>query len=325
MDSGGAPARASRFRRAHRARHCAGRQARTAGRSSRSARCTRSGAPSTTRATTSGAKERSRRSTSASTSPCATGRRSTRSLPASSAGARPTSPSGAPSGRAFGYWHIRPVVRTGQHVRLHQLLGHVLPGWGHVHFAESIDGEYRNPLRRGALTPFRDRTKPTVASITMLVNDGSAVDTNRVTGVVDVESRDLRHAARRAAAALAGRAPDARDRVVAARARRRCRHGLDASQSTSTSRSCPPACTAGCTRRGRIRTRRIVPGTTSSGSRTHSTRRRCRTAATRSTCSRRTRAGTSAPSSLAFTIANASPSPGVVLAPGMQSRARRPV
>ena len=93
-----------------------------------------------------------------------------------------------PTGRAFGYWHIRPVVRTGQHVRLHQLLGHVLPGWGHVHFAESIDGEYRNPLRRGALTPFRDRTPPTVASITMLVNDGSAVDTNRVAGVVDVES-----------------------------------------------------------------------------------------------------------------------------------------
>ena len=33
-------------------------------------------------------------------------------------------------GRAYGYWHIRPVVRTGQHVRLHQLLGRVLPGSG---------------------------------------------------------------------------------------------------------------------------------------------------------------------------------------------------
>jgi hypothetical protein len=93
-----------------------------------------------------------------------------------------------PNGRGFGYWHIRPVVRTGQHVRLHQLLGHVLPGWGHVHFAESIRGEYRNPLRRGALTPFRDRTTPTIASVAMLWSDGSAVDTNRVSGVVDVES-----------------------------------------------------------------------------------------------------------------------------------------
>ena len=92
------------------------------------------------------------------------------------------------SGRVFGYWHIRPVVRTGQHVRIHQLLGHVLPGWAHVHFAESIRGEYRNPLRRGALTPFRDRSAPTVASVTMLRNDGGAIDTNGVAGVVDVES-----------------------------------------------------------------------------------------------------------------------------------------
>jgi murein DD-endopeptidase MepM/ murein hydrolase activator NlpD len=92
------------------------------------------------------------------------------------------------SGRAFGYWHIRPIVRTGQRVRLHQLLGLVLPGWGHVHFAESVRGEYRNPLRRGALTPFRDRSAPTIASITMLWSDGSAVDTSRVSGVVDVES-----------------------------------------------------------------------------------------------------------------------------------------
>ena len=88
----------------------------------------------------------------------------------------------------FGYWHIRPVVRTGQHVRVHQLLGHVIKGWGHVHFAESVRGEYRNPLRRGALTPYRDRNAPTVASITMLGGDGSAADTNRVSGDVDVES-----------------------------------------------------------------------------------------------------------------------------------------
>ena len=92
------------------------------------------------------------------------------------------------SGRVFGYWHIRPEVRTGQHVRIHQLLGHVLPGWAHVHFAESIRGEYRNPLRRGALTPFRDRSAPTVASVTLLRNDGGAIDTNGVAGVVDVES-----------------------------------------------------------------------------------------------------------------------------------------
>ena len=31
---------------------------------------------------------------------------------------------GRPSGRRYGYWHIRPIVRGGSHVRLHQLLGH---------------------------------------------------------------------------------------------------------------------------------------------------------------------------------------------------------
>ena len=92
------------------------------------------------------------------------------------------------TGREFGYWHIHPVVHTGQHVRLHQLLGYVLPGWGHVHFAESLDGEYRNPLRPGAMSPYRDRTPPTVASIGFVTADGSPVGAGAVRGVVAVES-----------------------------------------------------------------------------------------------------------------------------------------
>jgi hypothetical protein len=91
------------------------------------------------------------------------------------------------NGRAFGYWHIRPVVHTGQRVRVHQLLGYVAHGWGHVHFAEAIHGEYRNPLRPRALTPFRDRTPPTVASIGLL-SEGGAVSTSRVRGMIDVEA-----------------------------------------------------------------------------------------------------------------------------------------
>src|SRR5437763_201444 len=90
-----------------------------------------------------------------------------------------------PNGRAFGYWHIRPVVRRGQHVRLHQLLGYVLPGWGHVHLAESYLGAYRNPLRRGALTPFRDRTRPTVASVQLFSAAGRAFDLGHVAGLFD--------------------------------------------------------------------------------------------------------------------------------------------
>lgn len=92
------------------------------------------------------------------------------------------------TGRAYGYWHIHPAVHTGQHVRLHQFLGTIRKGWGHVHFAESIDGSYRNPLRKGALTPFRDRTKPKVDMIGFVGPSGENIDPADVHGVVDIEA-----------------------------------------------------------------------------------------------------------------------------------------
>jgi hypothetical protein len=96
---------------------------------------------------------------------------------------------GRPSGRRFGYWHIRPIVRSGRHVRLHQLLGYVLKGWGHVHFAESVRGSYRDPLRKGALTPFYDRTLPTVAWIQLLTSLGGApVNSSAVAGLIDIKA-----------------------------------------------------------------------------------------------------------------------------------------
>lgn len=90
------------------------------------------------------------------------------------------------SGRRFGYWHIRPSVRSGTHVRLHQLLGHILKGWGHVHFSESVRGSYRDPLRRGALTPFSDHTVPTVAFVQLLAAGGPPIDPRHVSGAIDV-------------------------------------------------------------------------------------------------------------------------------------------
>ena len=93
---------------------------------------------------------------------------------------------GVDSGRRFGYWHIRPSVRSGTHVRLHQLLGHVLRGWGHVHFSESMNGSYRDPLRMGALTPFIDHTAPTVASVQLLAAGRAPVDPQHVAGTIDV-------------------------------------------------------------------------------------------------------------------------------------------
>lgn len=65
----------------------------------------------------------------------------------------------------FGYWHVVPVVRHLQQVTKHELLGHIDAPWLHVHFAERRAGEYRSPLRPGALEPWADRTRPAVTRI----------------------------------------------------------------------------------------------------------------------------------------------------------------
>ena len=67
------------------------------------------------------------------------------------------------NGSVLAYWHIVPAVRNGQQaVAYKTLLGHISKGWGHVHLAELIGGHYVNPLRRGALTPYVDTTRPTI-------------------------------------------------------------------------------------------------------------------------------------------------------------------
>jgi murein DD-endopeptidase MepM/ murein hydrolase activator NlpD len=92
------------------------------------------------------------------------------------------------TGRTYGYWHVKPAVRSGQHVKLHQFLGWIMKGWGHVHFAESVNGSYRNPLRRGALQPYTDKTSPTVASVGFVGSNGESQGLGGVNGVVDVEA-----------------------------------------------------------------------------------------------------------------------------------------
>jgi hypothetical protein len=84
-----------------------------------------------------------------------------------------------------GYWHVVPAVDHLQAVSKHQLLGHVDAPWLHVHFAERRGGEYLNPLRRGALIPWHDDTRPTIGSVTFSRN-GTEVPAGRVHGSVDV-------------------------------------------------------------------------------------------------------------------------------------------
>jgi hypothetical protein len=95
---------------------------------------------------------------------------------------------GRANGHRYGYWHIHPVVRSGTYVRLHQLIGHVIKGWGHVHFAESVRGRYRDPLRKGALTPFVDHTAPTVDSVQIVDLENAPVDPGHVTGIVSISA-----------------------------------------------------------------------------------------------------------------------------------------
>ena len=49
-------------------------------------------------------------------------------------------------------------------------MGHIAPGWGHVHLSERVaephpHGSYWNPLRPGAMTPFADFGAPVVSRI----------------------------------------------------------------------------------------------------------------------------------------------------------------
>jgi hypothetical protein len=68
----------------------------------------------------------------------------------------------------FGYWHIVPAVRSGQHVVAYRtVIGKVAHPWEHVHFAEHRNGVYLNPLRAGAMGPYADTTVPTVRTVTV--------------------------------------------------------------------------------------------------------------------------------------------------------------
>lgn len=68
--------------------------------------------------------------------------------------------------RSFQYWHIIPAVSVGEHVDVDStVLGHILPGAGHVHLTELDDGHPFNPLAPGHLEPYADHATPRVASI----------------------------------------------------------------------------------------------------------------------------------------------------------------
>ena len=72
-----------------------------------------------------------------------------------------------------------------------ELLGHIRAPRAHVHFAERSGGRYRNPLRPGALTPYRDETAPIIDSV-VFRNSGGVLSPEQIRGVVELiaEARD---------------------------------------------------------------------------------------------------------------------------------------
>jgi hypothetical protein len=71
------------------------------------------------------------------------------------------------------------------------VVGRVEAPWEHVHVAEVCGGRYVNPLRRGGIAPFLDRTRPEVGSLTA-ERGGTPVRIDRLSGRVDLvaEVRD---------------------------------------------------------------------------------------------------------------------------------------
>ena len=66
----------------------------------------------------------------------------------------------------FQYFHIVPIVGEGQEVIARRtILGYVQAPYGHVHMTEISGIHSVNPLQNGHLTPFLDRTKPTIRDV----------------------------------------------------------------------------------------------------------------------------------------------------------------
>ena len=89
-------------------------------------------------------------------------------------------------GSVFAFWHIVPAVKNGQEaVAYRTLLGHISSGWGHVHLAELVGGRYVNPLRRGALTPYVDTTRPTIHTFSF-ERDGRSLGHTKLAGRISL-------------------------------------------------------------------------------------------------------------------------------------------
>ena len=71
-------------------------------------------------------------------------------------------------GQKFQYFHIHPSVHNGQHVIAQRtVLGTVIHAANHVHLTEIRGRRVWNPLARGGIAPYADRTTPRIDAIFM--------------------------------------------------------------------------------------------------------------------------------------------------------------
>jgi murein DD-endopeptidase MepM/ murein hydrolase activator NlpD len=97
-------------------------------------------------------------------------------------------------GRAFQYWHVLPLVRTGRWVTAGKtVLGTALPARGHLHLTEIRGGCAVNPLAPGHLEPYRSPTRPEVVALDAVGPDGGLLDPAQIAGPFElvVQAQDL--------------------------------------------------------------------------------------------------------------------------------------
>ena len=89
-------------------------------------------------------------------------------------------------GHVYSYWHVVPSIRTGNRVVAYRtVIGRVEAPWAHVHFSEAWNGRYVNPLRRNAMSPYRDDTRPEARSV-IAEGRGTPFRAHRAAGTVDL-------------------------------------------------------------------------------------------------------------------------------------------
>jgi hypothetical protein len=89
--------------------------------------------------------------------------------------------------RTFQYFHVVPTVIDGTKVQARiDRIGYVQAPYAHVHLSEIDAGRVTNPLRRGHLTPYVDKTRPRVDAIEIRDAGGKLSEPLGVCGRVSI-------------------------------------------------------------------------------------------------------------------------------------------